>query len=122
MIRALAALMVFLALSPVAATQAPPEEAPPPRPAPQAEPELVLPPPHAGPALGQLPLLPPHAHHHFPQHGMLSVWKLYGVNPMGYWRPVVIYPPSGHAYYRSNGAPYPSATTRPSAWMPYVVD
>src|SRR4051794_33581820 len=50
-----------------------------------------------------------------------DVWQYYGVDRQGRFRPRVIYSPSG-AYYLSNGAPFPWATTHPREFMPQIVD
>jgi hypothetical protein len=34
-------------------------------------------------------------------------WQAYQVDRFGQFRPLVIVPPSGHAYYYYNGAPFP---------------
>jgi hypothetical protein len=57
----------------------------------------------------------------YPQRSAYEVWQNYGVDRRGFFRPVVIYSPSG-SYYRYNGAPFPWTTTHPLEWMPYVVD
>ena len=56
-----------------------------------------------------------------PRPGTREVWQYYGVDRRGRWVPRVIQSPVG-AYYYSNGAPFPYPTTRPSLYMPYVVD
>jgi hypothetical protein len=68
-----------------------------------------------------VPFPPPHPVYHFPQVSRYEVWQNYGVDRRGYFRPLVIYSPSG-PYYRYNHAPYPWASTHEFEFMPYVVD
>jgi hypothetical protein len=56
-----------------------------------------------------------------PRPGTREIWQYYGVDRRGRWVPRVIQAPLG-AYYYYNGAPFPYTTTRPSLYMPYVVD
>ncbi len=39
-----------------------------------------------------------------------AVWQAYQVDRFGQFRPLVILPPNGHAYYYYNGAPFPWAS------------
>jgi hypothetical protein len=50
-----------------------------------------------------------------------EVWQFYAVDRHGYFRPRVIYAPSG-PYYLYNGAPYYYAPVRQLDFMPYVTD
>lgn len=50
-----------------------------------------------------------------------QVWQYYGVDRQGFFKPLVVYSPSG-AYYLYNGQPYPWAATHSLEWMPKVVE
>jgi hypothetical protein len=50
-----------------------------------------------------------------------DVWRYYGVDRRGFFRPVVVYSPYG-SYYLYDGAPFPWTTTHQREFMPYVVD
>src|SRR5262245_10481755 len=49
-----------------------------------------------------------------------DVWQMYAPDQVGYFRPRVIYSPSG-AYWAYNGAPYPYTVTSPGSFMPTAV-
>jgi hypothetical protein len=85
-------------------------ELPAPRPLP--DPGLVLP---------QGPIAPPPLA--YPRVSSYAVWQYYAPDSWGVWRPRVILPPGGHAYYLYNGKPYPWVTTTSSrVVMPFAVD
>ena len=56
-----------------------------------------------------------------PQPGTREIWQYYRVDSRGRFLPRVLYTPSG-AFYLRNGEPYPWTTTRPTLWMPYVME
>lgn len=66
-------------------------------------------------------LLPTYVPMALPQPGTREVWQYYGVDSRGRWVPRVIMAPAG-AYYYYNGEPFRYTNTRPSLFMPYVVD
>jgi hypothetical protein len=83
-----------------------------PAPQPLPGPAWVLPP---GPAP-----LPPVAYTRVSDY---AVWQYYSPDRLGVWRPRVILPPGGHAYYLYNGKPFPWVTTNSTREvMPYAVD
>jgi hypothetical protein len=65
-----------------------------------------------------VPAVPP-AYPTFLRTNRYDVWQYYGVNRWGYWRPRVIYSPSG-SFYLYNGAPFPWAQSRPREWQRHV--
>ena len=56
-----------------------------------------------------------------PQPGTREVWQYYHVDSRGRFVPRVLYHPAG-AFYLRTGEPYPWTTTRPTLWMPYVIE
>lgn len=56
----------------------------------------------------------------YPRQNPYDVWKYYGVDRRGMFRPVVVYSPYG-SYYRYNGQPFPWAETHQLEWMPYIM-
>ena len=57
----------------------------------------------------------------WPQPGTREIWQNYGVDSRGRFLPRVMYHPAGSFYLR-DGSPYPWTTTRPTLFMPYVID
>jgi hypothetical protein len=57
-----------------------------------------------------------------PRMGSIDVWQHYGVNRLGRFVPRVIVLPEGGAYYSRDLQPFPWASHRSSATMPYAVD
>ncbi len=98
---------------------------------PAAEPAVVetLPPPQVMPAPAVAPVVPAGNF----RTNRWDVWRYYGVDRQGYFRPVVIYHPCG-SYYLYNGAPFPWVSTHLTeitpkimgtpnrSYMPYIVD
>ena len=83
--------------------------------------EQLLPPP----AKAREPIVMPGNFVPFPPSGRRSrydVWQYYAVDRTGHFRPLVVYPPYGLAYYLENGQPFPWAITHSLEWMPYVVE
>jgi hypothetical protein len=91
----------------------PPQPAAPPlnllQPAPRLMPQGYYPP--------VFPAVPPQQ----PRFGTREVWQYMALDQYGKWRPKVIQSPYG-SYYQYNGQPYPWITTRPTNYMPYVLD
>ena len=58
----------------------------------------------------------------YPQPGTREVWQYYAVDSRGRFVPRVLYQPPYGGFYLHDGRPYPFTTTRPTIWMPYVID
>jgi hypothetical protein len=56
-----------------------------------------------------------------PQSGTREIWQYYHVDSRGRFVPRVLYHPAG-AFNLRTGEPYPWTTTRPTLWMPYVME
>jgi hypothetical protein len=94
---------------------------PAPRPVPGAVPGPV-----AAPVAPAMPL--------YYRRSAYEVWQYYGVDRQGYFKPLVIYPPGGHAFNAYSGKPFPWAAVYPEeftqgvqgtpyrSYMPYAHD
>ncbi len=58
----------------------------------------------------------------YPQPGTREVWQYYAVDSRGRFVPRVLYQPPHGAFYLHDGRSYPWTTTRPTLWMPYVIE
>ena len=108
--RLVAGLIVFAgfaSVSPVGGD----DTLPTPRPVPgtPAVPGPVVVPPPVAPALPQ-----------YYRRSAYEVWQYYGVDRQGYFKPLVIYPPGGHAFYAYSGKPFPWAGVYTQEFTPAV--